>query len=301
MTPTAFHSFALPKGADVDYLVRRPWLCATIKAAVRHYRNILRGRFDLCCLDAAALAAFRAAGLADIYSTVHVLPAWRSNIDREVYWAAVKQQALLEFTGAVLAVDLDAVVWEPFWERSPDAVQPLIEEPVTWPAYADDYTKLLGCLDDSLQSDTLRREAMRPGRLAHSFKGQAFNTSICYFPESANFRLTYANIVLNFMALSTTRRCYGRLYDGHEGSPVRFAETMFAEQRLLPMLAVGMDQEILPISSTKNPPVGFVHNAAMHLWIAKFRIKDQAAYCRAVQRGNRRELAEMLEVPYLES
>lgn len=248
-----FHSFSsaafFAKHPGEKLTMSLPDIYCTIISALQWRKN---GNTISLLTDSAGAEFFSSLGINDIWDEIKVvIPDDLDGIDPIMFWAGGKLLALQQFPAPCAMIDTDFIVWE-----NPDFADKIIaahEEELMPSVYPDISTfRLKGkVLDDGLDYTTL-----------------PLNTAFLYIPDE-DFKQYYTSRAIAFMKSAV----YGGDY---------LTYMVFAEQRLLPMLAkrCGMPYTTLLDKDTLFLP----QNKYTHLWGAKQQMRDnpeqQELFCK---------------------
>lgn len=211
------------------------------------------GPVDLYC-DEIAHAYYDSLGLTGLWDAIHPLPL-DAGLDADCFWAAGKLLALRQAESPCVMLDTDFIVWQPLGETLRGLPLAVIHrEPLDSGIYPDPHTLRTRAPFDLSQFDLTQPAA---------------NTALAWFADGA-FKDRYCDAALEFMRQA--------LPDGD-----RLTYMVFAEQRLLPMLAA---RDGIPLAALSNLPTLFFtkQRAFTHTWGYKQILRtDPAArkqFCR---------------------
>ena len=211
------------------------------------------GPLDLYC-DEIAYAYYESLGLLDLWDAIHPLPL-DASLDADCFWAAGKLLALRQMQSPCVMLDTDFIVWqplEPLLRGLPLAV--IHREPLDSGIYPDPQPF---CSEAGFDLSGL--DLTEP----------AANTALAWFAD-ASFKNRYCDTALDFMRRAKP-----------QGD--RLTHMVFAEQRLLPMLAA---RDRVPLSALSDLAALFFSGQQMftHTWGYKQVLRtDPAArerFCR---------------------
>lgn len=241
-----FHSFSsaafFAKNPGKKLTMSLPDIYCTVISALQWRKN---GNSITMLTDSAGAELFSALGINDIWNDIKVvIPDDLDGIDPVMFWAGGKLIALQQFSAPCAMIDTDFIVWEdPPFE---DKIIAAHEEDLMPSVYPDVSSfRLKGkVLDEGLDYTTL-----------------PLNTAFLYIPDE-DFKQYYTSRSIAFMKLAV----YGGDY---------LTYMVFAEQRLLPMLAkrcgIGyttlLDKDRLFLPQSRYT----------HLWGAKQKMRDDKA------------------------
>ena len=154
------------------------------------------------------------------------------NLDENIFWAAGKLAALYMYEAPCVMIDLDFIVWKRLnFSRWHGDVVTIHDEPVNNVKYP---TKEFFVFPDGAQWKDLMQQL--------NWECSALNTAFAYF-QNDEFRRIYCQHSLSFM----------QNVEVNSMAPLRKMNYMiFAEQRLLPMLAEKYNFTIETISDEKS-------------------------------------------------
>ena len=211
------------------------------------------GPIDLYC-DGIAHAYYESLNILDLWDAVYPLPL-DAGLDADCFWAAGKLLALRQAEPPCVMLDTDFIVWQPIeqlLQALPLAV--IHREPLDSGIYPDPQ---LFCKEADFDLSEL--DLTEP----------AANTALAWFADEA-FKNHYCDTALAFM--QRVKPCGDRL-----------THMVFAEQRLLPMLAAHSN---LPLAALSDLPALFFSGQQIftHTWGYKQILRSDAAarvsFCR---------------------
>lgn len=230
---TAWSAPLFARDPDAQYGAADFELLTTALSALLWRKN--NGTIDLYC-DEIAYAYYDALGLIDLWDAAHPLPL-DAGLDADCFWAAGKLLALRQAKTPCMMLDTDFIVWqplEPLLQELPLAV--IHREPLDSGIYPDPHPL---CENTSLELSKF------------DLTVPAANTALAWFTDES-FKNHYCETALDFM------RCAQPNGD-------RLIYMVFAEQRLLPMLAV---RERIPLAALSDLPALFFseQKSFTHTW-----------------------------------
>ena len=211
------------------------------------------GPIDLYC-DGTAHAYYESLGLLGLWDAVHPLPR-NAGLDADCFWAAGKLLALRQAKSPCVMLDADFIVWQPLEELLRGLPLAVIHrEPLDAGIYPDPQPF---CAEADFDLSGL--DLTEP----------AANTALAWFADGP-FKNRYCDTALDFM----------RRAQPHGD---RLTHMVFAEQRLLPMLAA---RDGIPLAALSGLPALFLSGQRRftHTWGYKQVLRDdptaRAQFCR---------------------
>ena len=211
------------------------------------------GPIDLYC-DEIAHAYYESLGLLDLWNNVYPLPL-NAGLNADCFWAAGKLLALRQAKAPCVMLDTDFIVWqplEPLLLKTPLAV--IHREPLDSGIYPDPQAFCAAANFDLSGLDLTEPAA---------------NTALAWFADEP-FKNRYCDTALDFMRRTNPK-----------GD--RLTHMVFAEQRLLPMLA---SRDGIPLAALSDLQTLFFSGQQQytHTWGCKQILRDDPAareqFCR---------------------
>ncbi len=191
--------------------------------------------------DTHGIGLFEKLGITSVWDRLEgSLAADAGGVDPQMFWAGAKLLALRDFPAPCVMLDTDFIVWQKLDLSIMTAAH---EEELNPDIYPD-------------VSHFLMNGYTFPDGI--DFNVKPLNTAFLYMPDE-DFKLYYTSQAAAFMRLAA-----------HTGDPLTYM--VFAEQRLLPMLAkkCGVDYTVL----MDKDRLFFPQNSFTHLWGAKQAMRD---------------------------
>lgn len=194
-------------------------------------------------------------GLQILYDRIEFIsPTVAHAVDPKMFWAAGKIDAYKRIPLPAISLDMDAIIWNSFWHFKFAAVIALNQEPTDWQCYRNNQSRWEGLLDDIKLDWNI--PASNAGVLA--FFDEEFRKEYCYIAEGFMY--------------DVSRKEKPVLYQdvGRPTSGVFFEEQVFAEQRLLGLVAARMKKRLVHVTEFDRHLDHCLDNPYVtHLWKSK--------------------------------
>lgn len=264
---TAWSAPLFARDADAKYSVSDFDLLTTALSALTWKRY--NGPIDLHC-DEIALAYYKKLSLTALWDQIYPLPL-DAGLDANCFWAAGKLLALRQTDTPCVMLDTDFIVWQPIETMLHDLPLAVIHrEP----------------LDSGIYPDPHSLCATQPFDLSgFDLTEPAANTAFAWFADM-DFKNLYCDTALDFMR--------NALPNGD-----RLTYMVFAEQRLLPMLAA---QKNIPLAALSDLESLFFsgQNLFTHTWGYKQLLRSDSEarlrFCSRCAKRIQRDFPEAVSV-----